>query len=114
MVAFLYNTAILGVAIAYVNGIIAFAKALPWITRHDQPWRTRHFGSGGIGSTRSALIATSRLTWTTRIFNPVKHGLVAHPADWPQSSFHRCVDIGLFPAGWRGGSDEAQQTGERL
>jgi hypothetical protein len=21
-------------------------------------------------------------------FNPVKHGLVAHPADWPHSSFH--------------------------
>jgi putative transposase len=47
-------------------------------------------------------------------FNPVKHGLVAHPADWPHSSFHRCVDIGLYPAGWRGGSDEPQQTGERL
>jgi putative transposase len=46
-------------------------------------------------------------------FNPVKHGLVAHPADWPHSSFHRCVNIGLYPAGWRGGSDEPQKTGER-
>jgi putative transposase len=45
-------------------------------------------------------------------FNPVKHGLVAHPADWPHSSFHRCVISGLYPAGWSGGSDEPQQTGE--
>jgi putative transposase len=28
-------------------------------------------------------------------FNPVKHGLVAHPADWPYSSF-----IGASPAGY--------------
>jgi putative transposase len=29
-------------------------------------------------------------------FNPVKHGLVAHPADWPHSTFHRCVVGGLY------------------
>ena len=46
-------------------------------------------------------------------FNPVKHGLVTHPADWPYSSFRRCVDRGLYPDGWRGGSDEPQKTGER-
>jgi hypothetical protein len=32
-------------------------------------------------------------------FNPVKHGLVEHPAEWPHSSFHRCVAGGLYPAG---------------
>jgi putative transposase len=47
-------------------------------------------------------------------FNPVKHGLVEHPADWPYSSFRRCVDGGLYPVGWRGGSDEPEETGERL
>jgi putative transposase len=47
-------------------------------------------------------------------FNPVKHGLVEHPADWPHSSFRRCVDGGLYPAGWRDGSDKPQATGERL
>ena len=36
-----------------------------------------------------------------RHFNPVK-------------SFHRCVNAGLYPAGWRGGRDEPQKTGERL
>ena len=46
-------------------------------------------------------------------FNPVKHGLVTHPADWPHSSFHRCVVSGMYPADWAGGSDEPQQTGER-
>jgi putative transposase len=47
-------------------------------------------------------------------FNPVKHGLVAHPADWPHSSFHRCAASGLYPTGWKGGADEPQPTGERL
>jgi len=47
-------------------------------------------------------------------FNRVKHGLVAHPADWPHSSFHRCATSGLYPAGWKGGGDEPQPTGERL
>jgi len=46
-------------------------------------------------------------------FNPVKHGLVEHPADWPHSSFRRCVASGLYPAGWLGGSDEPRETGER-
>jgi hypothetical protein len=37
------------------------------IIGHNQPWRTRQFGSGRTGNTRSAMIATSRLTWTRRI-----------------------------------------------
>ena len=46
-------------------------------------------------------------------FNPVKHGLVGHPADWPHSSFGRCIMTGLYPADWMGGSVEPQETGER-
>jgi putative transposase len=46
-------------------------------------------------------------------FNPVKHGLVGHPADWLHSSFRRCVTRGLYPADWMGGSAEPQETGER-
>ncbi len=46
-------------------------------------------------------------------FNPVKHGLVQHPADWPYSSFRRCVASGLYPAGWRGGGPEPHEAGER-
>lgn len=35
--------------------------------------------------------------------NPVKHGLVARPMDWPFSSIHRDHARGLVPPGWTGG-----------
>lgn len=37
--------------------------------------------------------------------NPVKHGFVTRPTDWPWSSFHRFVQGGQYPANW--GSDPA-------
>jgi putative transposase len=46
-------------------------------------------------------------------FNPVKHGLATHPADWPHSTFRRCVANGIYPDDWTGVRDEPQQTGER-
>ena len=46
-------------------------------------------------------------------FNPVKHGLVAHPARWPYSSFRRCVALGMYPLAWVGGGDEPAEAGER-
>jgi putative transposase len=46
-------------------------------------------------------------------FNPVRHGLVATPADWTFSSFHRWVAKGLYPPGWAGGGDEPTAAGER-
>jgi putative transposase len=33
-------------------------------------------------------------------WNPVKHGVVARVADWPFSTFHRCVERGLYPVEW--------------
>ena len=33
-------------------------------------------------------------------YNPVKHGYVAQPADWPYSTFHRYVSDGVYPADW--------------
>jgi putative transposase len=45
--------------------------------------------------------------------NPVKHGLVEHPAEWPHSSFRRSVAGGLYPTGWMGASSEPPETGER-
>ena len=33
-------------------------------------------------------------------FNPVKHGYVERVADWPYSSFHRMVRLGMYPANW--------------
>ena len=37
--------------------------------------------------------------------NPVKHELVALPADWPWSSFHRYVDDGWYEPDWCGRVD---------
>lgn len=33
-------------------------------------------------------------------YNPVKHGLVKCPRDWPWSSFHRWVTAGVYPNDW--------------
>ncbi len=32
--------------------------------------------------------------------NPVKHGHVGAPVDWPYSSIHRYIRQGILPAGW--------------
>ncbi|MBI2296166.1 MAG: transposase [Betaproteobacteria bacterium] len=46
-------------------------------------------------------------------FNPVKHGYVAKPADWPHSSIHRYVASGRLPADWAGTGTEVDECGER-
>jgi putative transposase len=33
-------------------------------------------------------------------YNPVKHGYVSRPRDWPWSSFHRWVRAGVHPVDW--------------
>jgi putative transposase len=33
-------------------------------------------------------------------WNPVKHGYVNCPAEWPHSSFHRWAQLGVYPAKW--------------
>ena len=43
-------------------------------------------------------------------FNPVKHGLVTRVRDWPHSSFHRMVRLGVYPLDW--GGDVATDTTE--
>ena len=35
-------------------------------------------------------------------YNPVKHGYVASPSEWPYSSFRRYVKEGLYPQDWGG------------
>jgi putative transposase len=35
-------------------------------------------------------------------FNPVKHGHVKRVRDWPFSSFHRMVRLGVYPENWAG------------
>ncbi len=36
-------------------------------------------------------------------WNPVKHGYVKNPMDWPYSTIHRFVAQGLYPSDWGGG-----------
>jgi len=33
-------------------------------------------------------------------YNPVKHGLVSRPRDWPYSTFHRFVKAGQYAIDW--------------
>jgi putative transposase len=47
-------------------------------------------------------------------FNPVKHGLVQRVKDWPHSSFHRMVRMGVYPEDWAGDlGDAGPGFGER-
>lgn len=39
-------------------------------------------------------------------WNPVKHGYVERPIDWPHSSVHRWVAGGLYEEPWTGGISE--------
>jgi putative transposase len=48
--------------------------------------------------------------------NPVKHGLVKRVHDWAPSSFHRHVELGIYPADWAGDlsqRDDGAKFGER-
>lgn len=36
-------------------------------------------------------------------WNPVKHGYVSRVSDWPNSSFHRWVERGVYSIDWGGG-----------
>ncbi len=41
-------------------------------------------------------------------YNPVKHGHVTQTADWPYSSFHRYVRLGIFPQLWAADNEVTQ------
>jgi putative transposase len=46
-------------------------------------------------------------------FNPVKHGHTKRVADWPFSSFHRMVRLGIYPVDWAGDIADERGFGER-
>jgi putative transposase len=45
-------------------------------------------------------------------FNPVKHGVVAHPADWPYSTLQKCVALGLYDPAWAPAENENTSSGK--
>jgi putative transposase len=94
----------------------AFSKALPARESRSPAMTSR--GERGIWqrrywehTIRDERDFAAHLDYTN--FNPVKHDLVKHPADWPHSSFRQRVVRGLYPAGWIGGKGEPLGTGER-
>ncbi|TQV74921.1 transposase [Aliikangiella marina] len=46
-------------------------------------------------------------------YNPVKHGYVKNVIDWPYSSFHRDVEVGIYSADWGESDDSDGLFGER-
>jgi putative transposase len=47
-------------------------------------------------------------------YNPVKHRHVTRVVDWPYSSFHRMVCLGIYPTDWGGDAKEIEaRYGER-
>jgi putative transposase len=38
--------------------------------------------------------------------SPVKHGLVKCVVEWPYSTFHRLVEMGVYPMDWAGGNED--------
>jgi putative transposase len=47
------------------------------------------------------------------MINPVKHGYVRKPVDWPHSSFHRDLRRGNVTEDWGADIDMAGDWGER-
>ena len=45
-------------------------------------------------------------------YNPVKHGLVAEVCEWPYSTFHRFVRMGLSPGDSAGNAQEPTESGD--
>jgi len=41
-------------------------------------------------------------------YNPVKHGYVPAVREWPYSSFHRCVERGMYPVEWAAAREIAE------
>ena len=84
---------------------LMFSRALPK-TEHRSARRIRT-GERGIWQRRywEHLIRDDRdfAAHMDYVFiNPVKHGLVQAVCDWPHSTFHRCVENGLYARDWAG------------
>jgi len=94
----------------------AFSRQLPKIERRSASRLQK--GERGIWQRRFWEHALRDETdWQRHVdyihYNPVKHGHVKQVADWPYSTFHRYVRLGLYPRDWAGtGLDDPNQFGE--
>lgn len=86
-------------------------------TRFTRMWLSQHGIEGEISPSRSR--KRERGVWQRRFYehmcrdeadlercvhyihvNPLKHGLVNRVVDWPWSSFHRYLKLGMYTASW--------------
>jgi putative transposase len=94
---------------------IAFSKSLPIIEKRSAMMSRR--GERGVWQRRywEHTVRDDR-DYAAHMdyihFNPVKHGLVAKPGDWPFSTFHHAASAGLYPVEWANDTD-LEQAGER-
>ncbi|WP_026602894.1 REP-associated tyrosine transposase [Methylomonas sp. 11b] len=81
----------------------AFSKALPATENRSASRIAR--GERGIWQRRFwEHMITDEADYAAHIdychINPLKHGLVKHVNDWPYSTFHHYVALGLYPPDW--------------
>ena len=86
-----------------------FSKAMPKVERLSRTRKTR--GERGIWQRRywEHLIRDEndfQAHMDYVHFNPAKHGLVSRVADWPYSTFHKLVELRVYPHDWGGGMDK--------
>jgi putative transposase len=95
---------------------MAFSKALPIVEPRSSVmlrrrvrgiWQPRYWEH----TIRDETDYAAHMDYTH--FNPVKHGYVDHPADWPFSTFRHCMAKGVYPSDWAPNTAEPAQTGER-
>ncbi|MEN8132461.1 MAG: transposase [Pseudomonadota bacterium] len=96
---------------------IRFAKQIP-ITGHRTQARLRK-GERGIWQRRfwEHTIRDDRdyeVHMDYVHINPVKHGLVERVGDWPYSTFHRYVELGVYPTDWAGAVELRLDAGEPI
>ena len=95
---------------------IAFAKSVPATEKLSRVRRAK--GERGIWQRRSweHTIRDDR-DYSAHMdyvhYNPLKQGLVTRISAWPYSSFHRCVEAGIYPAEWCEGPPIDLACGER-
>jgi putative transposase len=83
-----------------------------WFTKHCDP--ALRFAPSGIQMKRWEQALWQHRYWEHMLrdemdyerhveyihYNPVKHGYVASPFEWPHSSFRRYVEAGIYEEGW--------------
>jgi putative transposase len=95
-----------------------FSRALPVVNETISASRAKRRERGIWQRRFWARFMTSQDDFNTHVdyihWNPVKHGWVSQVSDWPHSSFHRFVKLGVYPDNWRHSGEFDIPEGEVL